>query len=184
MGLGLKPPIFLAERWGQKNSATSDRDFFAPHFFAKLPWVCSAFLPGLCGVKGWGACTEGCTAETGHHAEFGASMNLFCTTLGPEIMGSRPPSWRKKRHSFSGNSPTQNTTARLGPESAIRAGRPSGNLKSTGRRPRVTLEPALRFTAAVAIDDSKLRLGGALGSLCELRFRSFGGMAKRTVFHS
>jgi len=35
-------------------------------------------------------------------------MNLFCTTLGPEIMGSRPPSLRKKRHPFSGNSPTQN----------------------------------------------------------------------------
>ena len=37
-------------------------------------------------------------------------MNLFCTTLGPEIMGSRPPSLRKKRHPFSGNSPTQNST--------------------------------------------------------------------------
>ena len=129
----------MTEEWGQRNNAPILRPgwglglnrhsfwqkdgvrkilqpltgIFCPQFFAKLPWVISAFLRCLCGVKGWGACTEGCSAETGHHAEVGESMNLFCTTLGPEIMGSRPPSLRKKRHPFSGNSPTQNRKGRL-----------------------------------------------------------------------
>ncbi|MEN9632870.1 MAG: hypothetical protein RL077_1274, partial [Verrucomicrobiota bacterium] len=33
-----------------------------------------------------------------------------CPTPGPEIFGSLPPSLREKRHPFSGNSPTQNTS--------------------------------------------------------------------------
>ena len=112
-GLGLNRPSFW-QKDGVRKILQPLTGIFCPHFFAKLPWVISAFLPGLCGVKGWGACTEGCTAETGHHAEVGESMNLFCTTLGPEIMGSRPPSLRKKRHPFSGNSPTQNNSPLCG----------------------------------------------------------------------
>jgi hypothetical protein len=44
--------------------------------------------------------------------------HLFCTTLFTEIIGSIPQSWGKKRHPFSGNSPTQNSN-------------PSGRLGST-----------------------------------------------------
>ena len=109
-GLGLNRPSFW-QKDGVRKILQPLTGIFCPQFFAKLPWVISAFLPGLCGVKGWGACTEGCTAETGHHAEVGESMNLFCTTLGPEIMGSRPPSLRKIRRRFSVNSPTQNRRA-------------------------------------------------------------------------
>jgi hypothetical protein len=71
----------MTEKWGQRNNAPILRlgwglglnrqsfwqkdgvrkilqpltGIFCPHFFAKLPWVFSAFLPCLGGVKGWGA---------------------------------------------------------------------------------------------------------------------------------
>ena len=67
-GLGLHRPSFW-QKDGVRKILQPLTGILCPNFFAKLPWVCSAFLLYLGGVKGWGACTEGCTAETGHHAE-------------------------------------------------------------------------------------------------------------------
>ena len=53
-GLGLSRQSFW-QKDGVRKILQPLTEIFCPHFFAKLPWVCSVFLPCLCGVKGWGA---------------------------------------------------------------------------------------------------------------------------------